>query len=112
MSYSKYLVATFVIGISTVSCASQPYRYECPAFLVDGQAKHSFSTVELFEGPPQNKGALMGGETKDGVEWPASKNSDLYMICGYRDTGKTITVHAPGVSICQGTQSPLAAYCD
>lgn len=112
MSCSKWLAALLMLGLSTASCAAQPHHYQCPATLTDGPAQHAFLQIELFDTPPENKGSLQPDEASDGVKWSVSKNSDIYMVCGYSGTDKTVTVHAPGVSICKGTQSPLTAFCD
>jgi hypothetical protein len=112
MSFSKCLATLLVLGLSSASRAAQQHRFQCPAVLTDGKTKHAFSQVELFDKPPENRGSLMPAETDYGVKWSVSENADIYMVCGYGGTEKTITVHAPGVSICKGTQSPLAAFCD
>lgn len=112
ISREKWLLLTFLLGIAMTSHANQSHRYECPAFLVDGHSKHAFLNVELFDTPPENKVSLMGGQIKNGTEWGISKNSDIYMVCGYKGTDKTILVHAPGVSICRATTPPPTAYCD
>lgn len=112
MSSSKWLLLATMVAIAMTSHANQPHRYECPAFLIEDQSKHAFLDVELFDTPPENKVSLMGGEIKNGTEWAISKNSDIYMVCGYKGTDKTILVHAPGVGICRATTPPPTAYCD
>ncbi|GLQ98809.1 STY0301 family protein [Dyella mobilis] len=112
MSSNKRFAALLILGLSGASCAASPHRFECPAVLTDGKTTHAFAQIELFDKPPQNNGSLMPAETDYGVKWSVSENADIYMVCGYSGTDKTITVHAPGVSLCKGTQSPLAAFCD
>lgn len=68
--------------------------------------------VDVFEGPPSDNASLMGADTKDGAKWQFQKPDDIYLVCGYKNTEHTITVHAAGVTVCKGTSSPLAAFCD
>ncbi|MBE1159105.1 STY0301 family protein [Dyella acidiphila] len=112
MWWSKWLAPALALGISATTFAAPPHRYACPPALVDGQVKHAFLNVEAYDGPPEQQAALMGAETKDGVKWEFERPGDIYLICGYSGTSKTITVHAAKVTACKGTASPLAAYCD
>lgn len=111
MSYSRWPPALLLLGISTL-CIASPHRYECPAFLDDGQAKHSFAHVDVYDGPPQNGASGMPTTTQYGVRWDMTKGADIYLVCGYKGIEKTITIHAPEVTVCKGTKSPLAAFCD
>jgi hypothetical protein len=112
MSSSKWLVVLAVAAASTASCAATQHHYECPASLDDGQVKYPFKDIDVFDGPPKNMASLIPAETKDGVRWDFNPGGDIYFVCGYKGTDKTVTVHAPGVTVCKGTQTPLAAFCD
>jgi hypothetical protein len=80
---------------------------------MDGQSRHSFETIDLFDGPPQDEASLIPAETGYGIMWAVSpQKSDIYMVCGYEGRKKTITVHAPSVSICKGINTPAAGYCE
>ena len=37
---------------------------------------------------------------------------DVYLVCTYRGTDKTVAIHAVGASSCDGTDKPPAAFCD
>lgn len=112
MSSSKWLQMCMMLGISAACCAKSPHRYECPATLAEGHVEHRFDSFRVFDTPPQNKGELMPTETADGAEVPVSKNSDIYLVCGYAGTARTIVIHAPKVSLCKTTDNPGAAWCD
>jgi hypothetical protein len=113
MLCSKWLTSMLVMGISTASCATQPHHYECPSVLVDGQSKHAFSHVEAYDTPPQNMGSLIPVATKYGDQWDVTKDADIYLVCGYKGTDKTTTVHAPGVTICKAPNATgTTAFCE
>jgi hypothetical protein len=112
MLYSKLLVILFVLSTSAMSCAAaQAHRYACPAFLTDGQVRYRLDTVDWFDGPPQELASLISVDTKYGSRLDVS-NDDIYTICYYKGTNKTITVHSPGVSVCKVIMSPRAAWCE
>jgi hypothetical protein len=100
------------MGVSAVTCVAQAHRYECPAVLTDGKLHHHFDLVNWFDGPPQELASLISVNTKYGSWLPMSKSSDIYMICYYKGTKKTITVHSPGVTVCKVIMSPRMAYCE
>ncbi|GLQ98812.1 STY0301 family protein [Dyella mobilis] len=62
--------------------------------------------------PPHNNGSLTPAETGYRAKWSVSKKAEIYIVCGYSRTNKTITAHAPGASLCKGTQSPPATFCN
>jgi hypothetical protein len=68
----------------------------------------------VFASPPQDLAELIGVDTKYGAVWNLAKNDDPYIICGYKGTKKTITVHAPGTLVCKVIVSPppRSAYCE
>jgi hypothetical protein len=109
MSHSKWLLG---ISVLTVSFAAQSHRYECPAYLMDGQMRHVFLSIRIYDGPQKNLAELMPVDTKNSSDFSTDPNSDTYMVCGYKGTDKTITIHARGVSVCKGIPSPGTAYCE
>jgi hypothetical protein len=77
-----------------------------------GHIRHPFENLRVFGSPPQNLDDLIGVDTKYGTEWDLDKSDDPYIICGYKGTKKTVTIHAPGTLICKGIMSPRSAYCE
>jgi len=104
MSSSKYLVAILALSAPIAVYAREHHRYECPSPLIEGKVKHSLWHAKVYDGPPENMASLIG--------WDSLNHVDVYLVCTYRGTTKTVAVHAKGASSCDATDKPLAAFCD
>jgi hypothetical protein len=67
----------------------------------------------VFDGPPQNMASLIPVAIKHGAQWDMTKKGDVYLVCGYKGTRKTITIHAPDTMVCKALDTPgTTAFCD
>ena len=46
------------------------------------------------------------------IVWESLNHVDVYLVCTYKGTDKTVAVHAEGASSCDTTDKPPAAFCD
>jgi hypothetical protein len=84
--------------------AATHHRYECPSPLLDGKFKRSLWHVNVYDGPPENMASLIGHYSLNHI--------DVYLVCTYKGTNKTVAIHAVGASSCDATNKPPAAFCD
>jgi hypothetical protein len=103
-SSTRYFIALLAFCTCAKSFAATYHRYQCPSPLIEGKVKHSLWHADVFDGPPEDMASLMG--------WDSLNHVDVYLVCTYRGTTKTVAVHAKGASSCDATDKPLAAFCD
>jgi len=104
MSFSKRLVTVLGFCACVVGHATERHRYECPSPLLVGNVKHTLKHAEVYDGPPKNMASLEA--------WGVLKDVDVYLLCTYDGTDKSITIHAVGSASCNATDKPRAAFCD
>ena len=92
-----------------VSTAAAPVS--CPRSIDEAGRKHVLdNNLSVFDGPPEQGADLIGGSGGPHRmwEWEAS---DLYLVCRYKDTVRTVTFHAVGAKHCYGDSKPIRAFC-
>jgi hypothetical protein len=103
-SSTMCLTAWLALFTCATCYAATAHRYQCPSPLIDGMGKHSLWHAKVYDGSPENMASLIG--------WNSLNHVDVYLVCTYRGTTKTVAVHAKGASSCDATDKPLSAFCD
>jgi len=104
MLWTKFSIALLTFCVCGTCPAAAHHRYQCPSPLVDGKFKRSLWHVDVYDGPPKNMASLIGRDSLNHI--------DVYLVCAYRGTDKTVAIHAVGASSCDGTDKPPTAFCD
>lgn len=103
----KTMCVALCLGLISASSAA---RVTCPAGVVEGGARHVLVNASLFDGPPDQEADLVP-ESGGNVDRWSLEGIDPYLVCKYKNTVKTITLHANGLKVCEAGNKPFQAYC-
>ena len=107
MSLSKLVILIlFLIAANTVYAN----QFSCPIVMLDAGIRHVLNDVSLYDGPPDEMADLVPAFTRNMDYWNTD-GVDPYLVCQYKDTAKTITIHAKHVRMCAAGKKPFQAYC-
>jgi hypothetical protein len=82
----------------------------CPQTLSPGRVTHTLDNASLFDGPPADLADLIPVPAGAYDEWNL-QSVDPFLVCRYKGTVKTITIHANGASRCVAGGKSFQAYC-
>ncbi|WGS50056.1 hypothetical protein LFL96_00650 [Paraburkholderia sp. D15] len=103
----KAISMTLCLGAMSVSATA---RVVCPASVVDVGTRHALINASLFDGPPEQEADLVPEPAGRVDRWNLD-GVDPYLVCKYKNTAKTITLHAPTQKVCEAGNKPFQAYC-
>lgn len=103
----KAICVTLCLGSVSASAAT---RLACPVTLVDAGTRHTLINASLYDGPPEQEADLVPEPTGRVDRWDLD-GVDPYLVCKYKDTTKTITLHAKTQKVCEAGKRPFRAYC-
>jgi len=65
----------------------------------------------LFDGPPDQQASLIPDSSSRVADRWDTTGIDPYLVCYYRGTKKTVTLHAKAVKECRAGGKRFAAWC-
>lgn len=107
MSFSR---ALFAVVCTVVASTAVAQVTSCPASVVDGRGRHVLNNVSLYDGPPAQMASLAPDTSGNEDRW-STDGVDPYLVCQYKGTAKTVTLHAKAASLCVARSKPFTAYC-
>ncbi len=108
MSCNKALIA--FICVATVPHAVATQKMACPASVWNSDGKHILYNASVYDGPPDQMASLEPVQEGNVDRWDVA-GSDPYLLCQYKGTERTVTLHAKGVTTCMAGRNPFQAYC-
>ncbi|ACD20026.1 STY0301 family protein [Paraburkholderia phytofirmans] len=104
---SKTLCALFYALASGAAVAAP---VACPISVLDSGVRHVLNNAALYDGPPDQMTSLVPVRAGRVARWDIDQ-IDPYLVCKYKSTAKTITLHAKNVSVCAAGMTPFRAHC-
>jgi len=104
---SKALCALFYAWASGAAVAAP---VACPVSVLDSGVRHALNNAALYDGPPDQMASLVPVRAGRVDRWDIDQ-IDPYLVCKYKGTAKTITLHAKNVSECAAGMTPFRAHC-
>ncbi|ASW01225.1 STY0301 family protein [Paraburkholderia aromaticivorans] len=99
-----------VLFCALTSAAALAAPLACPANVLDSGVRHVLSNAALYDGPPGRTVALAPLPAGRVDRWDTHE-IDPYLICKYKGTARTVTLHAKNVSMCAAGMKPFSAHC-
>jgi hypothetical protein len=99
-----------VLFCALASGAAVAAPVACPAYLLDSGVRHVLSNAALYDGPPDHMVGLAPVPSGRVDRWDTDK-IDPYLVCEYKGTARTVTLHAKNVSMCSAGMKPFRAHC-
>lgn len=77
-------------------------KIECPQSLTENHKQYPLFNLDVFEGPPEEKGSLMP-DSDEAAIWTLSdsqtaakaRNTSMFLVCQFKGTKKTVTLKIP-----------------
>jgi hypothetical protein len=99
-----------VVFWAVASGAAVAAPVACPANVLDSGVRHVLNNAALYDGPPDHMVGLAPVPSGRVDRWDTDK-IDPYLVCEYKGTARTVTLHAKNVSMCSAGMKPFRAHC-